>query len=54
MPVSWPIMSATRLSGVSERRFRNPLSMSLATFVPALMAENRAPCMNGIAIANWK
>ena len=43
MPASWPIMSATRRSGVSERRLRKPLSMSFATFVPALFAENRAP-----------
>ena len=54
MPVSWPSMSATRRSGVSESRFRKPVSMSLATFVPALMAEKSAPWMNGIAIANWK
>ena len=54
MPVSWPIIRATRRSGVSDSRFRNPLSMSLATFVPALFAENSAPWMNGIASANWK
>ena len=52
IPVSWPSISAIRLSGVSERRFRKPLSMSLATFVPALIAENSAPWMNGIAMAN--
>ena len=39
----------------SERKpFRKPLSMSLATFVPALFAEKSAPWMNGIASANWK
>ena len=54
MPASWPSISATRRSGVSERRLRKPVSMSFATFVPALMAEKSAPWMNGIAIANWK
>ena len=54
MPVSWPSMSATRRSGVSDSRFRKPVSMSFATFVPALMAEKSAPWMNGMAIANWK
>ena len=54
MPVSWPIISATRRSGVSDSRFRKPLSMSLAMFVPALLAAKSAPCTNAIASANWK
>ena len=43
-----------RRSGVSASRLRNPLSMSLATLVPALLAENSAPWTNAIASANWK
>ena len=54
MPASWPIISATRRSGVSESRLRKPLSMSLATLVPALLAEKSAPCTNAMASANWK
>ncbi len=54
MPASCPIIKATRRSGVSERRLRKPVSMSLATFVPALLAENNAPCTKVIASANWK
>ena len=54
MPASWPISSATRRSGVSASRLRKPVSMSLATLVPALLAENIAPWTNGIASANWK
>ena len=54
IPVSWPSISATRRSGVSASLLRKPLSMSLATLVPALIAANSAPWMNGIAIANWK
>jgi hypothetical protein len=36
---------------VSERRDRKPLSMSIAMFVPALLAANSAPCTNGTASA---
>jgi hypothetical protein len=54
IPVSWPIIRAVRRSGVSDSRFRKPLSISLAMFVPALLAEKSAPCTNGIASANWK
>ena len=54
MPASWPIISATRRSGVSASRLRKPVSMSFATLVPALLAENSAPWTNGIASANWK
>ena len=54
MPASWPIISATRRSGVSDSRLRKPVSMSFATFVPALFAEKSAPWTNGIARANWK
>ena len=54
MPASCPIMSATRRSGVSESRLRKPLSMSLATLVPALLAENSAPWTKVMASANWK
>jgi hypothetical protein len=39
---------------VSDSRFRKPLSMSFAMFVPALLAEKSAPCTKGIASANWK
>ena len=53
-PASWPIINETRRSGVSESRLRKPLSMSLATFVPALLAENSAPWTKAIASANSK
>ena len=43
MPASCPISSASRRSGVSARRFRKPVSMSIATFVPgAVGGEQRA------------
>ena len=47
MPVSWPSISDTRRSGVSESRLRKPVSMSLAMFVPALFAEKRRPGRTG-------
>ena len=53
-PGERPSISATRRRGVSESRLRKPLSTSLATFVPALFAENSAPWTNAIASANWK
>ena len=43
MPVSCPNISETRRSGVSDSRLRKPLSMSLATFVPALFADREDP-----------
>ena len=54
MPASWPSISATRRSGVSASRFMKPVSMSLATFVPALIAEKSAPCTKVIASANCR
>jgi hypothetical protein len=45
-PDSCPTSSATRRSGVSESRLKKPVSMSIATFVPALMEANIAPWTN--------
>ena len=44
-------MSETRLSGVSARRLKKPVSMSWARFVPVLISENMPPWMKATAIA---
>ena len=51
-PPSIPASSAGAASGVSARRLKKPDSTSLARSVPAFMAANSAPCMNGTASAN--
>ena len=45
-PASWPARIAHALSGVSCRRLRKPVWMSLASSVPAVIEANSAPCMN--------
>ena len=51
-PVSWPASSEGPRIGVSDRRLKNPLPMSSAMLVPAVLVANSEPCMNGKASAN--
>jgi hypothetical protein len=50
-PASCPTRIVTRRSGVSWRRSRKPVSMSVAISVPAVMAANIAPWMKVTVIA---
>ena len=50
-PATWPTRIAMRRSGVSCRRSRKPVSMSVASSLPAVIAENIAPWMKVTVIA---